>query len=92
MRPGKIGFQPIFDLGRRVFSEIFGLGMANIRVILSLFEIQKLHVLGWISLETAIAPTQIRLRRICGILRAPNGALGYGAMAGQRVVFGAGLS
>ena len=33
-----------------------------------------------------MAPTQIRLRRICGILRVPSDALGSGAMAGPRVV------
>ena len=39
-----------------------------------------------------MAPAQNRLRRFCGILRTPNGALGSGAMAGLRVVFGHGWS
>ena len=34
----------------------------------------------------ALAPAQIRLGRICGLLRAPSGALGDGAKAELRVV------
>ena len=47
---------------------------------------QKLHVVGWLGMETVITPTQIRLRRICGPQRAPNGALVDGAMVELRVV------
>ena len=48
------------------------------------------HV-GGVGRLSALAPAQNRLRRFCGPLRAPIGALVDGAKAGLRVVFRVGL-
>ena len=62
---------------------ILGILRAVFRVLATV----KLHVVGWLGGDGLCVSAKNRLRRFCGLLRTPKGALEDGAKVGPRVVF-----